>query len=435
MPAIRSREDDEELEQLIRKGYVDPFATEEPEEISEPIDLPEDTTSDAIASLMKPTGLEVPRAFRAPTALEGLQEQYNAQPTTKQKILRAIVPAAGLAIAGAFGGAEGLSGAAQGINATMTEQAAAEQRRKDTLLQQIEAEKARQERAAQNQAAMQRSDRSFAEQVRQFNESQKAAKEATGQRGGFSLSPGQTQYDASGRVIASLPTKPEVASKPSVDQQMMDDWIRKNPGAGPSDYLVWKNKQENANRAQIQGISPMQFNRVQILATQYDNNPAVKDYDVAANNYATVKSILSGTVGGPQDLATVYLFMKALDPTSVVRESEYESAAKSGNIFAGAYARFNGYLKPGGGFLPPQVRSAFLNILKKKMDASTIQVSNMYKDFGRRIEKITGQPGGVDYLTDHTSLVGDMSATEENTIPKVGGTFNGEKVLKVTKVK
>ena len=61
----------------------------------------------------------------------------------------------------------------------------------------------------------------------------------------------------------------------------------------------------------------------------------------------------------------VYDFKKSLDPTSVVRESEYALGASSGNISL-AFARFNGYFKAEGGKLPENVRKEFQNIITQR---------------------------------------------------------------------
>jgi hypothetical protein len=151
-------------------------------------------------------------------------------------------------------------------------------------------------------------------------------------------------------------------------------------------------------------LSPTKLNKVTALASQFDSNPIVKAFNVQVNKAESVKNILEAGLGGPGDLAIVYEFMKGLDETSVVRESEYAAASKSGNIFAGAMARFNGYLKEDGGMLPQNVKESFLKIVNQKMGVTKKQVSKMHADFSRRIEKITGKPNGSEYLTDYANL-------------------------------
>lgn len=156
------------------------------------------------------------------------------------------------------------------------------------------------------------------------------------------------------------------------------------------------------------GLSPQALSKVTSLSAQFDSRPEVKNFSEQVNRAAGVAAILGSGVGGPGDLATVFEFMKALDPTSVVRESEYAAAAKSGNIFAGWAAKFNGYLKEEGGFLPERVKQDFLKILKSKVAISAQQVKAIHQDFGRRIDGLTGQPGGSKYLTDYPAIFEEL---------------------------
>ncbi len=123
------------------------------------------------------------------------------------------------------------------------------------------------------------------------------------------------------------------------------------------------------------------------LFTQFRGEPIVKDYNTILSKKLTVDNIINSGVGGPGDLAIVYEFMKGLDPSSVVRESEYDTAAKSGNIFAGPLAKFNGYFKSTGGFLPDSVKSSFQSIVNSKLAVQTQlynNLSNEYKDIAKR---------------------------------------------------
>lgn len=125
------------------------------------------------------------------------------------------------------------------------------------------------------------------------------------------------------------------------------------------------------------------------LMSSFTSNPIVKNYNeiVSQKNYTDL--IISNGVGGPGDLALVYTFMKGLDPTSVVRETEYDMAAKSGNIFAGWASKFNGYLKETGGFLPQSVQKEFQNLVNQKLKAQ--QVS--YDNYARSIREIAERQG------------------------------------------
>lgn len=109
------------------------------------------------------------------------------------------------------------------------------------------------------------------------------------------------------------------------------------------------------------------------------NNQIVKDFNSVMDQVSSAKAIISSGVGGPQDLALVYGFMKALDPGSVVRDTEFDMAAKSGNIFKGWAAKLNGYFKEDGGRLPDDVRNQFIKIMEERLKAKVDQYNKFAK--------------------------------------------------------
>lgn len=121
----------------------------------------------------------------------------------------------------------------------------------------------------------------------------------------------------------------------------------------------------------------------------FQGNQIVKDYNTVIGQKNAIDSILNSGTSGPNDVAIVYNFMKALDPNSVVRESEYASAANSGNIFTGALAKFNGLFNPNGGTLSPQVKQQFQQIVNEKLAAQT----SLYKNFADQQRAIAQRQG------------------------------------------
>jgi len=175
--------------------------------------------------------------------------------------------------------------------------------------------------------------------------------------------------------------------------------------------------EEKKKNAAFGELTPRQLSFIEPIARSYDSHPLVKDFNTQVTKYGSMKNLLDKKLGGPGDVAIIYDFMKALDPNSVVRESEYQAAAKSGNIFSGALARFNGYLKPEGGFLPDKMKQEFLDIVGNRMNVSRDQIGKIYQDYGRRIDKITGQSGtGTDFLTNYGNLY-DVGRGADGKVP------------------
>lgn len=157
--------------------------------------------------------------------------------------------------------------------------------------------------------------------------------------------------------------------------------------------------------------------QVDRIVTSFDGAPIVKQYNEVQNKLLTFSSIINLGVGGPGDLALVFEFMKALDPGSVVRESEYAAAASSGNIFAGIFTRFNkGYFAPEGGILPDRVKQDFLKIVQVKYEAINSQYTNLRSEKGRLIDRKTGDADGMDFLVNYeTSSISNLTAKETDS--------------------
>lgn len=129
------------------------------------------------------------------------------------------------------------------------------------------------------------------------------------------------------------------------------------------------------------GTSNQMSDNERALMTQFRGEQIVKDYNEILGQKGTIDAYIQNGVGGPADLALVFSFMKGLDPSSVVRESEYETAAKSGNIFQGAFAKYNGYFKEKGGFLPENVRQEFQNLVNQKLAVKESQYQNLTQQY------------------------------------------------------
>lgn len=193
-------------------------------------------------------------------------------------------------------------------------------------------------------------------------------------------------------------------------------WLPEN--ATLFDY--WKLKAESQKVKQdpsSSGLDNKTITQIDKLSSGFDSSPITKQFNEVMNKKIAVESIMDTGIKGPADLALVFDFMKSLDPNSVVREAEYATAAKSGNIFQGIYSKFNGYMTEGGGFLPPNVRKEFVNIIDKKYKAVEAQYDNLRNETGRKINIKTGDVDGTDYITDYKGaldFVQDLQDKSEN---------------------
>jgi hypothetical protein len=168
--------------------------------------------------------------------------------------------------------------------------------------------------------------------------------------------------------------------------------------------------------ASINGLNTSQLAALDKKNTWLASQPTVKDFQTIQGKYMDViKAIKQG--GGAADIAIIYDLMKALDPTSVVRTEEYNTgASKSGNIFAGAYAKYNGYLDPKGGFVSDGAKLAIQGVMTNLYENKRREYTNIRNQVVKDLEnrKI---PDADAYVYDydlHADVINEENFTEDD---------------------
>lgn len=122
------------------------------------------------------------------------------------------------------------------------------------------------------------------------------------------------------------------------------------------------------------------------LRTEFQSLPVVKDYQVIKNQVSSMDSLLEKVkVGDGQsalalDQGLITLFNKVSDPTSVVRESEYERTPKNlslANRFSGAFQK----LESGGAGLTQDDRDALVFGAKVIADSRGAEYDNIVSQY------------------------------------------------------
>jgi len=139
---------------------------------------------------------------------------------------------------------------------------------------------------------------------------------------------------------------------------------------------------------------------VQQINSSLDASPITKQYIELQSQYNNMVNSV-GKGNGAGDIATIYTFMKSLDPDSVVRETEYETGAqKSGNIFSGYMAKFNGLINPNGGFVSQTAKDNILSTIKDRFAVKGQQYKNFRDQKVQQLEK-RGIPNANDFVTEY----------------------------------
>ncbi len=182
----------------------------------------------------------------------------------------------------------------------------------------------------------------------------------------------------------------------------------KNSGRIPlsfNDYQTLDaNRKASIARAGVgaSGLDSGTLSKVQSIANQFDSEQSVKNFQVIAEAKAFLDSLGTGQGGSAgDDQGLLYAFAKVMDPNSVVREGEYNTVQRYAQSWADTY-KFNAKrIYSNSPFLTDDAREQMKSTVSAKAKASLDNYQNIYDEYGRRINKITGSKDGVDYLTSY----------------------------------
>lgn len=163
------------------------------------------------------------------------------------------------------------------------------------------------------------------------------------------------------------------------------------------------------------GLSNQELTQVQKITGQFDGEPIVKNFNVIAEGKSFVDSISNDTQNPADQQGLIYAFAKAMDPNSVVREGEYATVQKYAQSWAQSFGFNAARIFSNSPFLSPQAIANMKATINSKFSAAKAQYDNVYKEYGRRVDQITGKSGGTDFLTNYASY----------TQPTQGGSTSG----------
>lgn len=135
------------------------------------------------------------------------------------------------------------------------------------------------------------------------------------------------------------------------------------------------------------------FTRANMLGDDYRNT--TKSIQQAADQYRTLTATApAAKAGSPQaQIALVFSFMKTLDPTSVVRESEYATAKNAAGVPERIRNQYNKVLD--GHFLTPEQVDGFVRTGRSSAQQWKRQQDLHIKTFGQRARRWRIEPQDV----------------------------------------
>jgi hypothetical protein len=171
-----------------------------------------------------------------------------------------------------------------------------------------------------------------------------------------------------------------------------------------ADRKAYMQSDDRAPRVTVnttQGAYPPQTQRrIDAIVKGFDSQPIVKRTQVMSEGVNFAQAMDDNTTNPADDQALIYAFAKVMDPDSVVREGEYATVQKYAQSWAERFGFDVARIFSNTPFLTTQARKNMKATLMTKFNVERRAYDNLRNEYGRKIERITQKPGGVDELTD-----------------------------------
>lgn len=149
------------------------------------------------------------------------------------------------------------------------------------------------------------------------------------------------------------------------------------------------------------GLSSATATGVRSKVTKFSSEPIVQGFATVQEGRNFAKSLSDTTKNPADDQGLIYALAKALDPNSVVREGEYNTAQKYAQSWVKAYGKGVEQALLGTGFLSVEARKNIKKTIENKYLASKTSYDNLYKNTSTSINNLTGRGDGTLFLTDY----------------------------------
>jgi len=169
---------------------------------------------------------------------------------------------------------------------------------------------------------------------------------------------------------------------------------------------------------QTKGFSPETTSAAHTIRTEFLGQEPVKTFATTQKNAFALKDMVdraksggAGVATGANDIAIVYNFFKTIDPTSVVRESEFASVAQNMGLPASVVSALQKV--SGGGFLPNETRDELVKIANTYLDKQYQDVKNLNETYKSIAEQSGIDPKLVDIDLRSPSFKSRQAQEEE----------------------
>jgi hypothetical protein len=154
------------------------------------------------------------------------------------------------------------------------------------------------------------------------------------------------------------------------------------------------------------------------INTDFENEPAVKDYVTIKNQYDSIKDI-PATPNAAEAQQIINTFAKIMDPTSSIKSEEYKSVKEYQTALITRFASGIKKIFTTDGGLTPEAVEQMKGVMGSKAKSFEGMYSTIRNQKAKQIDQVVGKPIGAKALTDYGTV--DYTPTtqvQKNDEPK-----------------
>ena len=164
------------------------------------------------------------------------------------------------------------------------------------------------------------------------------------------------------------------------------------------------------------GLSTKTATAVRQKVSNYKTEPVVTNFNVVNEGYNFIQSIPDNTTNPADDQGMLYAFAKIMDPNSVVREGEYATVQKYAQSWAQSFGFDAERIFSNAKFLSEEAIKNMKTTIERKFSASRKNYDNVYQEYSRSINDLTGRKDGEKFLVNYGSAFAKQPSVELNPV-------------------
>lgn len=156
------------------------------------------------------------------------------------------------------------------------------------------------------------------------------------------------------------------------------------------------------------------------IAEKFGSTDIVKKYNEVSDGLSKIRGVENGSTNPADHQQVVYAFAKYLDPTSAVKEGEYEVIKKYAQSTISKYGKEITNAINGTGFLSEQAIANIKATMERGYISTKEKYDNLYAEKSRIINNLAGVDVAQDIMIDYAKGVGGSSNNIEQKIIDFG---------------